>query len=119
MAITKKQRQQVWDKSNGNCWYCGADLPERGWRVDHKDPVYRQDGEMWNPQNDVIENMVPACAPCNIFKSVFTVEEFRHEIEKQTERALKSSVNFRTALRFGMIEETNEPAVFWFEHKGL
>lgn len=37
------------------------------------------------------------------------------EIKKQTDRARKSSVNFRTSERFGLIELVDKPVVFWFE----
>ena len=138
MALTKKQRQKVYEKSDGHCWYCGHKLPEKGWHADHVEAVYRAppamikdrgfgpvpdsikkliDDKMEKPQNDHIDNIVPACAPCNLFKSVFSVEEFRREISLQAERARKSSVNFRTAERFGSIEVTNKPITFWFENK--
>ena len=70
---------------------------------------------MHKPENDTIDNIVPACAACNLFKGVFSVEDFRAEILIQTERARKKSVNFRTAERFGLIKETNNNVVFWFE----
>lgn len=134
MALTKKQRKQVWDKSGGKCWYCGIDLPEKGWHADHVESVIRLStwvrgegnsgkfvatGEMERAHNDKIENMVPACAPCNLFKSTFGVEFFRQEIESQIERARKTSVNFRTAERFGLIEAKPQPVQFWFERQGL
>jgi len=137
MALTKKQRQAVWEKSGGHCWYCGCQLPERGWHADHFEPVLRQSeivraptgsrfthkvvqtGETVWPERDTVENMVPACAQCNLFKTTFSVEFFRKEIEAQIERARKSSVNFRTAERFGLIEAKPQPVVFWFEAQGV
>lgn len=136
MSLSKKQRLSVLSKSGGLCWYCGCQLPEKGWHADHVDPIRRTTvykksisafgdvpesikkliGEdMQNPENDILENMVPACAPCNLFKSVFTVEQFRKEIELQVDRGMKASVNFRTSKRFGLIKITEEPVVFWFE----
>jgi 5-methylcytosine-specific restriction endonuclease McrA len=143
VALNKRQRQEVWDKSKGHCWYCGCLLGEKGWHADHVKPVLRftpspsaksnpwqyteeeraeikkivGGQKMSEPQNDNIKNIVPACAPCNLFKATMSIEGFRSEIEKQVCRGIKSSVNFRTALRFGMIEETREPVIFWFEHQ--
>jgi len=138
VSLSKKQRQEVWDKSAGICWYCGDKLPDKGWHADHIKPVRRtlskksykdcgfgkvpesiqslmnNDG-MQSPQNDAIENIVPACAPCNLFKSVFSIEEFRIEIALQVDRARRQSVNFRTAERFGLIEVRPAKVVFWFE----
>nr|WP_233341334.1 DNA Repair ATPase [Escherichia coli] len=39
----------------------------------------------------------------------------RKEISRRVERAVAYSVNFRTAERFGLIEVTEKPVVFWFE----
>jgi hypothetical protein len=40
---------------------------------------------------------------------------FRQEVQRQAERARAYSVNFRTAERFGLIQEVVKPVVFWFE----
>jgi 5-methylcytosine-specific restriction endonuclease McrA len=137
MPLTKKQRKQIWEKSGGKCWYCGTDLPIKGWHVDHFEPILRESkivrdtsgsgfihktvntGRVLRPERDNIDNMVPACAPCNLFKATFDVEGFRREIERQIERARKTSVNFRTAERFGLIEVKTKPVLFWFEKQGL
>ncbi|WP_027859234.1 HNH endonuclease [Marinobacterium jannaschii] len=137
MALTKKQRQQVWNKSGGKCWYCGTDLPEKGWHADHVEPIYRETkivkdrsdspyshktvstGASLRPHKDKLENMVPACAPCNLFKATYSVEFFRKEIEAQIERVRKASSGFRIAERMGIIQpKPNMPVVFWFEQQG-
>lgn len=110
------ERKKIWDKSGGKCWYCGADLPEKGWHRDHFLPVVRQNGQQIE-ERDAIDNLVPACAPCNLFKCVFSIEELRYEISQQVTRARKTSVNFRTAERFGLIEVKDQPVVFWFEEQ--
>lgn len=130
--ITKKQRAELRMKFGGRCAYCGCDLPEKGWHADHVEAVHRKleideiarakgkfklkpTGEVFRPENDKLENLFPACAPCNLFKSVFDIEEFRRQISYQAGRALKTSVNFRTAERFGLVEVIDKPVVFWFE----
>jgi len=112
-----KRRKNVFDKSGGRCWYCGTDLRSGKWHVDHFEPIYRNAGQHGHlhPEREAPNNEVPACAPCNLFKSVFSVEEFRREIEQQVKRARKSSVNFRTAERFGLIKAEESKVVFWFE----
>lgn len=132
MALTKKQRAELRMKFGGRCAYCGCELPEKGWHADHVEAVYRklevdeqarqqgkwklrQTGEVFRPQHDNYENLFPACAPCNLFKSVFDIEEFRNQIAMQAGRALKTSVNFRTAERFGLVQVIEKPVVFWFE----
>jgi 5-methylcytosine-specific restriction endonuclease McrA len=134
MGLSKKQRQQVWDKSGGLCWYCGCELPERGWHADHFEPVIREQttarchesgtwkfvptGKVLRGEKDTLENMVPACAPCNLFKSTYDVEFFRSEIEAQIERVRKASSGFRIAERMGVIEaKPQDRVVFWFERR--
>lgn len=110
-----KRRLSIYDKSQGVCWYCGCTLRGKKWHIDHIKPLRRDiDGDLY-AERDYFDNLVPACAPCNLLKSVYSVEDFRSEIEKQGERARKSSVNFRTAERFGLLEVINIPVVFWFE----
>lgn len=132
MKLSTKQRAALRLKFGGRCAYCGCDLPEKGWHADHIEPVYRkleidkearrqgmwklkQTGEVYRPEHDTYENLFPACAPCNLFKSVFDIEEFRNQIAMQAGRGLKTSVNFRTAERFGLVVVINKPVVFWFE----
>lgn len=130
MALTKKQRAELRMKFGGKCAYCGCELGEK-WHADHVEAALRkwefserrQDGtrravatgEFWRPENDAIENLFPACAPCNLFKATFTVEYFREQVAAQAERARAYSVNFRTAERFGLVEVVTKPVVFWFE----
>jgi len=129
MALNKIERKIVFDKSGGLCWYCGHDLPERGWHADHFEPIgryktlkitpngYERGTGIEHPHLDTIDNIVPSCSKCNLFKGSFSVEVFREEIERQVDRARLFSVNFRTAERFGLIEVTIKPIVFWFEEK--
>tara|TARA_R110002072_G_scaffold100778_9_gene222058 strand:+ start:5060 stop:5746 length:687 start_codon:yes stop_codon:yes gene_type:complete len=117
-TISKKMRQAVFDKSHGHCWYCGDTLNAK-WHCDHIEPIRRGEGggvssKDFNTLHN-IDNLAPTCAPCNLFKSVYSLEGFRRKIAHQVERARKSSVNFRVAERFGLIEPTGNEVVFWFE----
>lgn len=130
MRLGRKQRDYVRSLFEGRCAYCGNDLPEKGWHADHVEPVPRVsevkrtaagtvrtvcNGEFYKPERNTLENIFPACAPCNLFKSVLTIEQFRAEVSLQVERARKRSVNYRTAERFGLIKETGAPVLFHFE----
>lgn len=39
MAISKRKRQQVYNKCNGKCAYCGKDLNGK-FQVDHVEPFW-------------------------------------------------------------------------------
>lgn len=127
MALSKKQRQALREKFGGRCAYCGEELPEKGWHADHIKPIIRDlpyntvtpdrktlSGSSRFPERDVIENMNPSCAPCNLFKSTLSIETFRRELAAQAERANKN-VNFRFALKYNLIKLTPQPIVFYFE----
>lgn len=132
MALTRKQRERLRMKFGGRCAYCGCVLPEKGWHADHVQAVLRKSercmkaaekgifrlkttGEVFRPEADCPENIFPSCAPCNLLKTTYSLEMFRKQVSLQVERGCRSSVNFRTAERFGLISVVNKPVVFWFE----
>ncbi|EAA7465082.1 HNH endonuclease [Salmonella enterica subsp. enterica serovar Enteritidis] len=132
MALTRKQRERLRMKFGGRCAYCGCVLPEKGWHADHVQAVLRKSercmkaaekgifrlkttGEVFRPEADCPENIFLSCAPCNLLKTTYSLEMFRKQVSLQVERGRRSSVNFRTAERFGLISVVNKPVVFWFE----
>jgi hypothetical protein len=122
---TKAQRLAVHAMFDGRCAYCGIVLGAR-WHVDHKDPVIRCDPKRSpgpltadgrkaiHADRHNIENMFPACPGCNIDKGGFCVDGYREWIVAHV-RGLHRQSNFRSALRHGLIAETNNPVVFYFE----
>lgn len=129
MSVGKKQREIVFKKYNGKCAYCGCDL-QKGWHVDHVQAVRRNDSdesiERMNKIRSVklvrgensIENYNPSCRQCNIWKSTYTIEQFRKEIAEQVKRLNDYSANYRNAKRYGLIEEKLAPVIFHFENVG-
>jgi 5-methylcytosine-specific restriction endonuclease McrA len=119
MKLTKAQREQVRLKFGGLCAYCGGELPAR-WHADHIEPVIRNDwlkvprAPDW-PERDVIENMNPACPPCNIDKHSLSLENWRQMIERSNEVLMRDVGTFRRALRFKLVEIRREPVTFYFE----
>ena len=124
--MTKKQRQIIFEKSGGRCWYCGCELVGR-WHADHFEPLGRvydlvringkyrwvRTGEVKNPDADNIDNLVPSCPPCNIEKGIASIEEFRSRLKDKL-GLLMNETKYRTAKRFGLIQENLE-VVFYFE----
>ncbi len=114
----QEQRKVVYNKFNGHCAYCGEEITIKQMQVDHKNPIYRnvpKDADIYKRGEDVLSNKFPACAKCNNFKHVWTIEEFRREISMQIKRAKKTSANYRMCIRYGLIKETPHPIVFYFE----
>lgn len=117
MRLTKKQREELRMKFGGRCAYCGEELSSK-FHADHVEAVRRNisnDYAMDLPQNDNIENLVPACAPCNLYKMCDTVEGFRKRIATQVDVTRRASRSYRFAEAFGLVKVTNSPVVFWFE----
>lgn len=109
MALTKKQRAELRMKFGGRCAYCGCELPEKGWHADHVEAVLRKSeqcmkaaakgifklkatGEYYRPEAERLENLFPACAPCNLLKTSYSLEMFRKQVSLQVERGRKSSI---------------------------
>jgi 5-methylcytosine-specific restriction endonuclease McrA len=61
------------------------------------------------------DNLNPSCRYCNKHKDTFDLETFRKEIEIQIDRLNKCSANYRIAKRYGLIQETIKPVIFYFE----
>jgi 5-methylcytosine-specific restriction endonuclease McrA len=61
-------RQLIWAMSNGQCFYCGRELTQKTFVVDHVDG-------MAVPQN-VWTNLVVACRYCNSSKGIRHVDDF-------------------------------------------
>ncbi len=43
------------------------------------------------------------------------LEQFREEMTAQVERLRLRSANYRMAERYGLVEATGKPVIFWFE----
>ena len=116
--ILNKKRQDIFDKSGGRCWYCGCEL-QKGWHADHFYPIRRNgDGTCSHPQRDNDDNMVPSCPQCNRMKSSQSIEGFRGTINLFINSLNEYSTQYKFAKKYGLVIETKEPVVFWFESNG-
>ncbi len=125
--LTKAQREQVRATFDGRCAYCGEPLTER-WHADHFKPVRRdakivqtergyrwRSGPMTRPEFDVVSNFMPSCAPCNIDKHAMDLEEWRKKLSRTLDVLNRNYPTYRHARRFGLVAETAQPIVFYFE----
>ena len=134
--MKKSDRQKVFDKYGGKCAYCGSELV-KGWHVDELLPVVRcerflkdENGKriwcevkrVWKtekylqyPERLHIDNQNPACASCNILKSSLPLESFRKIIQGFVNSLNEYTNQYKFAKRYGLVQETNVPVVFYFE----
>ena len=119
MKLNKAQRQLVRDKFDGRCAYCGILLGDK-WHADHIAPIVRND---WlktprqpdYPERDTLENINPACPPCNIDKHSLSLESWRTMIQNSNAVLMRDVSTFRRAVRYGLVALSSEPVVFYFE----
>ena len=119
MTLTKKQRAALREKFDGRCAYCGQPLGER-WHADHVEPIVRNNWQKVPcgpdyPERDTVENMNPACAPCNIDKHSMTLDAWRGVIERSNDVLLRDVSTFRRAVRYGLVHLKDKPVKFYFE----
>lgn len=103
----KRIRELVYQKYDGHCAYCGREIALEDMQVDHIISRYKNG-------TDDLENFNPACRMCNFRKGVYTIEQFRREIQDQAETAMKTFGN-RMSSVFGLISYTPHEITFYFE----
>lgn len=114
--MTKAIRQTVHAKYDGCCAYCGREIEYKDMQVDHYWPQFLKHHQL-ETDNNHIDNLMPACRPCNIHKHGMRPEMWRDELSLQVKRLRKNS-QFDRALRFGQVEIKESPIVFYFEKCG-
>lgn len=134
MNLSKAQRAALKQKFGGRCAYCGEPLGDK-WHGDHViavkrgghwerrksdvfpyyTMVYVQDGTMRKPEHDSLENMYPACIPCNMSKGDQNLEHWRKKLQEGAMAARRDCPIYKHAVRFGLIVEIPRRVEFWFE----
>lgn len=116
----KINRQEVFDKCNGKCGYCGDDISINKFQVDHIVSRFHYENNLnkkYGSNTDInhIDNLMPSCSVCNKWKSAHSLEQFRKEISLQLERLNKYNSNYRFAKKYNLINETPHEILFHFE----
>lgn len=106
-------RKFIYDKYNGRCAYCGKLLGER-FTIDHIIPLRRGTKNYDRNNLNSVKNMNPCCFSCNSSKGVFSLEQWRNEINKKYERLLKYESSFNLLVRLDIISRKIEWK-FYFE----
>ena len=76
MAISRKTREEVYNKFNGLCAYTGKPLDEK-WQVDHIRSKYNCIYHKDIKDMDSMDNYFPAISIINHYKRAETLEAFR------------------------------------------
>lgn len=119
---SKRQKAALRAKFDGRCAYCGNLLDKM--HADHLEPVVRIQPNPWNgvtvttmlkPEHNTVANMMPACAPCNLHKGGYRLEQWREYLQRSAEIVRKQTSTFRAGERFGVIAVSAAPITFYFE----
>lgn len=106
--LSKAERQQIYEKYNGHCAYCGCEMEYKDMQVDHVKALYIGG-------SDELSNMLPACRSCNHYKHTLDVEEFRQYLAGISHRLMRDSIPFQVAVRFGLVRHMGDNVTFYFE----
>ncbi len=68
-ALIPSHRQRIFDKTEGQCFYCGNNLNISNFHIDHKIPRSKEGSNRE-------DNLVPSCPPCNMRKGALSADEF-------------------------------------------
>lgn len=117
-----KARELVFNKYCGKCAFCGCDLP-KGWHIAYlvpKQTVVNQLGEL-EVIGDNIDNFYPSCQSCNLSRiqlsyggKTMSIEQYKDVLSKAFSY-LREHSDYKKALRYGLIKETNIEFKFYFE----
>lgn len=110
--ISKKVRKEVYNIFNGHCAYCGCEIPEDNFDVDHIT------SHMWNKGTDEIDNYYPSCKDCNKFKMCSPIERFRKNIKDTIKTCSNRNKNYlwdRIYRKYGLDVNPDKEIKFLFE----
>lgn len=112
-AIPQETRQQVFEKYNGHCAYCGCELKYEAMQVDHIESVYLAEYGGKEADNS-IDNLMPACRQCNFYKQTLSIEGLRRKLMNFQER-LSHAFDIRLGRKYGMLSVHSWDGKFYFE----
>lgn len=106
--MTKRIREQVYQKYNGRCAYCGHEITLKEMQVDHIIPQ-RLGGA------DSLDNYNPSCRICNHYKRATRLETWRTVFLGELIKRIKQIYIVKVAERYGMITFHEWDNKFYFE----
>jgi hypothetical protein len=115
-TISKKVRQEVYNKYNGHCAYCGKEIEYKDMQVDHMIPKQRERFKKYTEEEiECFENYMPACRRCNHYKRASSVEGFRKLIEEIPKKLFRDSYIYKVGLDYRLVEPHEHKVKFYFE----
>ena len=120
--MSKVQRTDIYRKYGGRCAYCGRIISLEDMQIDHLVPKYRtlSDADLRElgkqRGSDDIDNLMPACRPCNYRKGALSLEDFRNALQRG-QICCRRDFTYRMMVQYGLVVEMPAEVVFYFEKK--
>lgn len=115
MAIN---RQEVYEKCDGHCAYCGKTIAIKEMQVDHVVPKWllseRKATLGLYEEIHADSNLMPACRRCNHYKRGDSLEGFRDKVKTLHERVCSHYIG-KVALDYGIVKLEPFDGIFYFE----
>lgn len=112
--MKKSIRQEVWNKFDCKCAYCGNDLKYKNMQVDHLVP--KACSHLHNRDIDNMDNLMPSCRRCNHYKRAELLKNFRVTMLTLHKRIAQNYIN-KVALDYKIIKLQPFNGKFYFELK--
>lgn len=112
MTISKTKREEVWNKYNKHCAYCGKTLEYKQMQVDHLIP--KRLFSKYDKTKNNLQNLMPSCRRCNHYKRCHNLEDFRKLILTLHQRINEQYIN-KVAIDYGIINISPFTGKFYFE----
>lgn len=104
----KIDRQQVYNKCNGHCAYCGKEIKYKDMQVDHIWPQHLGGAD------NRITNLNPSCRRCNHYKRGETLHAFRITMSTLHTRVCSHYIG-KVAIDYNIVSITPFDGKFYFE----
>lgn len=116
-TIPKKVREQVYQKYEGHCAYCGRELEYKDFQLDHLLPIANWGGRHTEEEIECFANYMPACRRCNHYKRGYFIESFRKMIETIPAKLQRDNYIYKIGKDYGLITEHPKKISFYFEQQ--
>lgn len=87
-------------------------------QIDHIRPVYTETDlhkKMSLDDANSVDNLLPACRSCNLYKSTMPLEKFRQNLTEKMLQTLQQDFRYKMLLQYGIIQESVHPIKFYYE----
>ena len=110
--MRKELREDVYNKYEGHCAYCGCKLQMKDMQVDHIIAKYHT---KCKDIIETIETLNPSCRQCNFYKGTLSIEGFRMSLYNILQKSIQRPFQFKLGMKYGMVLMKEWDKKFYYE----